>query len=164
MGKTFCLLKPEISDRIDEVERDIVENNFSIVKKKKLGWEWTQMRKTYSKENLNYGTKRCNKTMSFFIPYAITRKFGLNPPIEVLTLSSEGDTIRDFVKFCGPRDAMEYVKQEFQNTLRGKYGLGPDHSFTKTIQGKKCRFDFNGVHRTSKEEEFKTEPRIYFLN
>ena len=163
MGKTFVLIKPEAFDRREDIEKDITENNFSIVEKKELKWIWSQIRKTYSKENLKYyGSNRANTLMSFLIPYVITRKFGQDPPIEVLILSSEGDTIKDFVEICGPRDAMEYVKEEFKNTLRGKYGLGPEHSFSRTIEGRDCRFEFNGIHKSSREEEYREELAIYF--
>lgn len=162
MGKTFCLLKPEVSSRIEEVERDIEENNFSLTQRKKLGWKLGQIRRTYSKEKLNYGSERANRIMSNFIPDVITQRFGLNPPIEVLILSSEGNTIEDFIKICGPTHVLEYVKEEFRNTLRGKYGLGPEYSFATIINGKKCSFDFNAVHKSSSKKEFETERKIYF--
>jgi len=162
MDKTFCLLKPEISSRTEEVERDIEENNFSLVQSKKLCWKLEQIRRTYSKEKLNYGSERVNRIMSNLIPDVIIQRFGLNPPIEVLILSSEGSTIEDFVRICGPRNALEYVRAEFQNTLRGKYGLKPEHSFVKNIDNVECRFDFNGIHRSSTVEEYGKELEIYF--
>jgi len=162
MGETFCLIKPEAFDKRKGIEKDITENNFSIVRKRESHWKWNQIRETYPKEKLNYYSERANLIMSFLIPYTISRKFGPNPMVEALILSSEGDTIRDFVELCGPRDAMKYVKEEFKETLRGKYGLGPEHSFIKTIEGKECRFDFNGIHRSSREKEFKVDKKIYF--
>jgi len=161
MGKTLCLIKPEAIDRRRKVEKDITDNDFFIDRKKEFHWKWKQMREMYSKENLHYHSKRANKIMSFFIPYTISRKFP-NPMVEALMLSSEGDTIKDFVDLCGPTAAMEYVKKEFKNTLRHRYGLGPEHSFIKTIEGKECRFDFNGIHKTSTEKEFRAEKNIYF--
>jgi nucleoside diphosphate kinase len=162
MGKTFCLLKPEVSFRTEEIEMDIEENNFSLAQRKKLGWKLEQIRRTYSKEKLNYGSERANRIMSNLIPDVITQRFGLNPPIEVLILSSEGNSVEDFVRICGPRNALEYVREEFQNTLRGKYGLKPEHSFVKNIDNRECRFDFNGIHRSSTVEEYGTELKIYF--
>jgi hypothetical protein len=164
MGETFCLIKPEAFDRREDIEKDIIGNNFSILEKMESYWKWNQMREMYSKENLHYNTKTIKKTnriMSFLIPYEISRKFP-NPMVEALILSSDGDTIRDFVKFCGPTAAMEYTKKEFKNTLRGKYGLGPEHGFIRTIEGKEYRFDFNGIHKSSTKKEFIRDRKIYF--
>jgi len=105
MGKTFCLLKPEVSDRIDEIERDIVKNNYSIVKRRELYWDYP-LRIKYLKENLSYHSEQANIVMRRLVA-DYYKKYKLW--VVALILSSEGDTIRDFVDFCGPRDAMEYV-------------------------------------------------------
>lgn len=162
MGKALLLIKPEAYLDKGRIKYDLVmENNFSIDEDEMMHWKREQMEKTYSKERLNYGSEKANEIMSGLIPDAIIEKFGPNPLIEVLILSSKGDTIRDLVNLCGPRDAIEYVKKEFKNTLRGRYGLGLGHSFIKTIEGRECRFDFNGTHKSS-EEEYEEDVRIYF--
>jgi len=161
MGLTFCLIKPEAFDRRDEIEEFVEDNDFSLVIGKEQEWTKGKIRKTYTKEKLHYPTDNANSKMSELIPDAIYRKFP-NPMVEALIISSEGDITKRFIDLCGPTRALEYVKEEFRNTLRGKYGLGPECSFVTVIDGKECSFDFNAVHKTTTEKEFETERKIYF--
>jgi len=162
MGRTLAVIKPETFDQREEIKTDIKENDFHIVKNKTLRWHRELIERTYTKEKLNYGSERANEVMSLIIPDLIFDNFGENPKIEALILSSKGNTIEDFVRLCGPTNAFDYLRKEFEKTLRGKYGLGPEKSFVKTIDGIVCRFYFNGTHRTSTQEEYEEEKEIYF--
>jgi len=161
MGKTICLIKPEAFEKRKDVKGMITENDFSIDEDKEQPWKRRQIEMTYSMHKLHYPTPHANSVMQGVIARLILERFS-DPMVDALIISSKGDTIEDFVKLCGPTKALEYTKKEFENTLRGRFGLGPEQTYITTIDGYKCKFDFNAVHKASSEEELEIEKSIYF--
>jgi nucleoside diphosphate kinase len=162
MGKTFCLIKPEGFARRYMIKRMISENDFCIDKEIEQPWSREKICKTYSVGKLHYPTSKANNAMANLIPDIILKKFP-NPMVDAMILSSEGNTIENFINLCGPTKALEYVQKQFKyNTLRGRFGLRPDQSFSTKIDGYICGFDFNAIHKSSNEEELREEENVYF--
>ncbi|MFH0929339.1 MAG: nucleoside-diphosphate kinase [Candidatus Aenigmatarchaeota archaeon] len=167
MRKTFGLVKPEVILRADEIIDYIQENGFSVIKEKKQVWTREQIATTYSPKNLKYPDPQkpihsVNVKMSEYIVEKIYERFG-TPIVDALLLTSQGNTVQDFVRLCGPTKAIDYVKKEFENTLRGKFGLPVSESLVTEIDGFVCSFDFNGIHKTSRKKELRDAKKNYLL-
>jgi len=149
----LVLVKPEAYFKKDFIVKDIEEYGLSIDQTMPQRWTREKIRQTYPSENYSHWP------MAIFIDNIYFGKFGKDPMVEVMLISSEADTIKKIKKLVGPLDASIAKRPEDSSTLRYKYGLR--ESFSVCIDGKPYYLYFNGIHSSSKED-FKRERKIYF--
>jgi len=170
MGLTYILVKPEAIKHVEEIKRDILNSGFEIIKEKEIDFEYYLIRQLYSPERLNYPTEWDNRIMSIFIPNIYSANFGSCRFLKAhaFLLSYKNDAIKKLVEVTGPTDAKEYKKPKNAETLRGRYGLGPEYNIKITIDNDErkdadeCEWCFNAIHRPSKEEELDRGLKILF--
>ena len=152
MEKGLIVVKPAAYYSSDRIANDIEEYSLSIDDRIKQRWTREKIRSTYPAE------KYPNWPMASFVDNIIFSRFGKDPLIEAIFVSSSKDTIKKVKKLVGPLDAAYAQRPEDSETLRYKYGLKERR--VMIIDNKPYYFYFNGTH-SSTDEEFRNEEKLY---
>ena len=156
MERGLLIVKPGAYPQRDSVARDIVDYGLSIDQRIEQRWTVEKIRKTYPPEMYP------EWPMAIVIDNIIFGKFGKNPWIEAMIISSEKDSMEKIKKdLIGRFDASYFQRPEESQTLRYKYGIKKSR-FPLPIgkNGEMNYFYYNGIHLNPKGR-FEFEKNLY---